>query len=164
MRKSWTRTINGSISRLLSGSNGSLVNKSGPFVGSEFAFEDFTSLELNKYSYKFIKVETYEGMACDVVERYPKYEHSGYTRQISWIDQETAQVRKVEFYNRCDALLKTLTLTEYKKYDDAYWRAHKLHMVNHQTGKSTDLIYEDYAFKTGLKEGDFVKGKLSRNR
>ena len=142
----------------------SSVNKSGPFVGSEFAFEDFTSLELNKYSYKFIKVETYEGMACDVVERYPNYEHSGYTRQISWIDQETAQVRKVEFYNRRDALLKTLTLTEYKKYDDAYWRAHKLHMVNHQTGKSTDLIYEDYAFKTGLKEGDFVKGKLSRNR
>ena len=27
----------------------SSVNKSGPFVGSEFAFEDFTALELNKY-------------------------------------------------------------------------------------------------------------------
>ena len=27
----------------------SSANKSGPFVGSEFAFEDFTSLELNKY-------------------------------------------------------------------------------------------------------------------
>ena len=28
----------------------SSVNKSGPFVGSEFAFEDFTALELNKYA------------------------------------------------------------------------------------------------------------------
>ncbi|MDQ6958902.1 MAG: outer membrane lipoprotein-sorting protein, partial [Mariprofundaceae bacterium] len=28
----------------------SSANKSGPFVGSEFAFEDFTSLELNKFT------------------------------------------------------------------------------------------------------------------
>ena len=142
----------------------SSVNKSGPFVGSEFAFEDFTSLELNKYSYKFLRTEEYGGMPCDVVERYPKYEHSGYTRQISWIDQTDHQVRKVEFYNRRDDLLKTLTLKDYKKYDEKYWRSHNLHMENHQTGKSTDLIYEGYEFKTGLEDGDFVKGKLTRNR
>ena len=29
----------------------SSVNKSGPFVGSEFAFEDLTASELNKYKY-----------------------------------------------------------------------------------------------------------------
>ena len=52
----------------------SSVNKSGPFVGSEFAFEDFTSLELNKYKYKYLKEEELNGMMCDVVERYPQYE------------------------------------------------------------------------------------------
>ncbi len=35
----------------------SSVNKSGPFVGSEFAFEDFTALELNKYTYKYLREE-----------------------------------------------------------------------------------------------------------
>ena len=35
----------------------SSANKSGPFVGSEFAFEDFTSLELNKYDYEWIREE-----------------------------------------------------------------------------------------------------------
>ncbi len=142
----------------------SSVNKSGPFVGSEFAFEDFTSLELNKYTYNYLRDEEYEGMLCDVVERYPRYEHSGYTRQISWVDQEVYQVRKVEFYNRRGDLLKTLFLNDYKKYETNYWRAHTLHMENHQTGKSTDLIYSDFIFNKGLKDRHFSKGVLKRIR
>ncbi len=37
-------------------------------------------------------------------------------------------------------------------------------MVNHQTGKKTDLIYDDYTFSAGLNENDFVKGALRRIR
>lgn len=142
----------------------SSVNKSGPFVGSEFAFEDFTALELNKYTYKYLREEEYNGMPTDVVERYPRYEHSGYTRQVSWIDQKDFQVRKVEFYDRRGDLLKTLVLEDYKQYEDKYWRSHKMLMVNHQTGKSTDLLYSDYVFKKGLRDRDFSKGVLKRLR
>ena len=139
------------------------VNKSGPFMGSEFAFEDFTSLELRKFNYKYVGEESYNGMPCDVVERFPRYEHSGYTKQIAWIDQDVYQIRKVEYYDRRGDPVKTLTLEEYKEYDGV-WRAHKMLMVNHKTGKSTDLIYSNYAFKNGLTENDFVKGVLSRLR
>jgi Outer membrane lipoprotein-sorting protein len=140
----------------------SSVNKSGPFVGSEFAFEDFTALELMKYSYKFLREESCGEFMCDVIERYPQYEYSGYTRQVSWVDQEVFQVRKVEFYDRRNELLKTLTLKNYQLYKDKYWRALEFSMVNHQTGKSTDLIYDDYVFGVGLRENDFVKGVLRR--
>lgn len=142
----------------------SSVNKSGPFVGSEFAFEDFTALELNKYNYKYIGEAPCGNLTCDVVERYPRYEHSGYTRQVSYIDQDIFQVRKVEFYDRKDALLKTLILEDYREYGDGIWRAHTLSMTNHLTGKSTDLIYSDYQFKTGLSDRDFQNGVLSRLR
>ncbi len=142
----------------------SSVNKSGPFVGSEFAFEDFTALELNKYEYKFLRAEACGGLACDVIERYPRYEHSGYTRQVSWVDQEVFQIRKVEFYDRRGDLLKTLALEDYRVYAGKYWRAHKMVMVNHQTGKSTDLVYGDYTFSVGLNDKDFVKGALRRIR
>ena len=142
----------------------SSVNKSGPFVGSEFAFEDFTSLELGKYDYKFIREEPCGDMTCDMVERYPKYEHSGYTKQISWIDQSEFQARKIEFYDRRGDLLKTLSFSEYKKYEDYIWRAHKLHMENAQTGKSTVLSYSNFQFKTGLAHNDFEKGVLTRVR
>ncbi len=142
----------------------SSANKSGPFVGSEFAFEDFTSLELNKFTYKYIGTEACGDIQCDVVERYPRYKHSGYTKQISWIDQKYYQVRKVDFYDRRGDLLKTLTLSDFQLYNDKFWRAKQLSMVNHQTKKATDLIYSDYQFKTGLKNNDFNKAVLKRIR
>lgn len=142
----------------------SSVNKSGPFVGSEFAFEDFTALELNKFHYKYLRTETLDDLTCDVIEAYPQYEHSGYTKQVSWIDQDIFQVRKIEFYDRRGDLLKTLTLAEYKSYEEKYWRPHQLFMTNHKTGKSTDLIYSGYTFQSGLGEKDFVKGVLRRIR
>jgi uncharacterized protein len=141
----------------------SSANKSGPFVGSEFAFEDFTALELNKYDYTWLRDEQYEGMQADVIERIPRYENSGYTRQVSWVDRDVYQVRKVEFYDRRGDLLKTLTLADYREYD-GIWRSHQMTMVNHQTGKSTDLIYSDYRFGVGLNDGNFVKGRLARLR
>lgn len=142
----------------------SSANKSGPFVGSEFAFEDFTSTELNKYDYKFVREEVVDGMMMDVVERTPLYDNSGYTRQISFIDQEVFQVRKIDFYDRKNSHLKTLTLRNYKEYEGGVWRAQLLIMNNHQTGKSTSLIYGNYKFKTGLADKDFVKGVLKRVR
>ena len=140
----------------------SSTNKSGPFVGSEFAFEDFTATELNKYSYKWLRNEPCGELTCDVIERYPRYENSGYTKQIAWVDQSVFQVRKLDFYDRKDTLLKTLELNDYREYESGIWRSHTFNMQNHQTGKSTELIYSDYEFKTGLSDNDFVKGVLKR--
>ncbi len=142
----------------------SSANKSGPFVGSEFAFEDFTATELNKYDYEFIREEQCGDLKCDVVARYPRYKNSGYTRQLAWVDQTDHQLRKVEFYDRRNALLKTLILKDYRLYQGQFWRSHRLEMVNHQTNKSTDLIYGEYQFSVGLNQNDFVKGRLSRLR
>jgi len=90
----------------------SSANKSGPFVGSELAFEDLTALELEKFDYEYLRSEPCGELTCDVVERYPRYEHSGYTRQVMWIDQDVSQIRKIEFYDRKNALLKTMTLDD----------------------------------------------------
>ncbi len=138
-------------------------NKSGPFVGSEFAFEDFTAIELNKFDYRYIGEEACGALVCDVIERLPRYENSGYTRQVSWVDQTDFQLRKVEFYDRRGDLLKVLELDDYRNYD-GIWRAHLLSMTNVQTNKQTDLVYSDYRFGVGLSENDFVKGRLSRLR
>ncbi len=141
----------------------SSANKSGPFVGSEFAFEDFTITELNKFTYAYVGEEELDGEMMDVVERFPRYEKSGYTKQKSWIDQTVYQARKLEFYDRRGELLKTLTLSDYREHDGV-WRAHKLSMVNHRTGKETDLVYGDFQFKTGLDKNDFQQGILTRLR
>ena len=66
----------------------SSANKSGPFVGSEFAYEDLASQEVNKYDYRFLREETCGDLECFVVTRFPRYENSGYTKQIVWWDQD----------------------------------------------------------------------------
>ena len=142
----------------------SSANKSGPFMGSEFAYEDISSQEIEKYKYKYLRDETIDGRPSFVVERYPQYKNSGYTRQVAWIDQETYRVAKVEFHDRKDSLLKTLTYHEYKQYLDQFWRAHRMEMVNHQTGKSTTLSWKDFSFRSGLTERDFDKNSLKRAR
>ena len=38
-------------------------NKSGPFMGSEFAYEDLSSQEIEKYSYKYVKDDQLDGKA-----------------------------------------------------------------------------------------------------
>jgi hypothetical protein len=56
-------------------------------MGSEFAYEDVTSQEVEKYSYKWIRDEDHDGEKCFVFERYPVYKNSGYTPQVVWLDQ-----------------------------------------------------------------------------
>ncbi len=142
----------------------SSVNKSGPFMGSEFAFEDLTSEELNKFDYRFLRSENCADLICDVVERVPRYAHSGYKRQIAWFDQDIHQLRKVEFYDRRNELSKVMTVEDYRQYQDKYWRAHNYSMINVKTNKSTDLVYSEYQFELGLNKHDFERSALRRIR
>jgi hypothetical protein len=139
-------------------------NKSGPFMGSEFAYEDIASQEVEKYTYRFLRDDIYDGMDVFVFERYPVDAKSGYTRQVIWLDKENYKERKIEFYDRKDVLLKTLVLTDYHQYLDQFWRAHDMYMENHQTGKSTRLLQTNYQFRTGLTDRDFDQNSLKRAR
>lgn len=139
-------------------------NKSGPFVGSEFAFEDFAAQELKKYRYRWLRDEPCGDLKCFVIEQRPLYEHSGYTREVVWYDKAEYRQQRIDFYDRKDALLKTLTFGDYRRHLGTYWRAHVMDMVNHQTGKKTRLVFESYEFQTDLTENDFTANTLKRVR
>ncbi|ABS63616.1 conserved hypothetical protein [Parvibaculum lavamentivorans DS-1] len=142
----------------------SSANKAGPFVGSEFAFEDLAAQEVGKFTYKWLRDEACGALTCHVVERVPAYEGSGYTRQIVWIDTTDYLLRKTDYYDRKESLLKTLEFGEYKSYLNGIWRPQTLEMANHETGKKTKLVWESYEFKTGLTGNDFSTASLERAR
>ncbi len=137
-------------------------NKSGPFMGSEFAYEDLASQEVEKYTYRYIKDDELNGEAMFLIERDPVDEYSGYRRQLVWIDQVEYRPMKIEFYDRKDSLLKTLIFKGYQQYLDRYWRAREMFMENHQTGKTTLLTWLQYEFQVGLTDSDFTKNSLKR--
>lgn len=140
-------------------------NRSGSFMGSEFSYEDIATQTVEKYSYRWLRDESLDGQECHVIERRPlDPKSSGYLRQIVWMDTEHLRMAKVDYYDRKDSLLKTLIFKDYRQYLDRFWRPHEMTMVNHQTGKSSQLLWSEYAFRQGLAENDFDPHSLTRIR
>ena len=139
-------------------------NQSGPFMGSEFAYEDLASQEVEKYTYTFLREEDLDGHPCSVIERDPVHPKSGYTRQVVWISKRIHRTMKTDYYDRKDRLLKTYLASDFEQFLDKHWRATSMSMVNHQTGKSTELKWSNLAFQTGLSDRDFDRNSLARAR
>lgn len=134
-------------------------NKSGPFVGSEFAYEDLSSQEIEKYTYKLIE----EKGNLVVVEQDPVDPKSGYTRRLVTYNKDKGfRFEKVAFYDRKNALLKTLIYSNYKLYKNKFWRAATFTMTNHQSNKETILEFSDYNFEVNLSDEDFTQVALQR--
>ena len=133
-------------------------------MGSEFAYEDISSQEIEKYTYSFVEEGVLNGVPTYLIERVPTDEKSGYTRQRAWYDQAEYRLQQIDFYDRKNSLLKTLTYHDYQQYVGQFWRADRMEMVNHQTGKSTTLAFSEYALQVGLNARDFDQSALQRAR
>lgn len=140
-------------------------NKSGPFMGSEFAYEDLSSQEVNKYTYQYIERTTVEDGKGHIIERYPVDPNSGYSKQVVWVDEQEWRIHKIEFYDRKGDLLKTLTYQDYKHYPNNKWRADKMLMDNHQNGKKTTLTWSNIKFnQKNVSKSSFNTSALKRAR
>jgi len=138
-------------------------NKSGPFMGSEFAFEDISSQEVEKFNHKYIGLVKVSGTVCHKIERYPVSKTSGYTKIIVFINQENLRPEMLSFYDRKGAKLKTLTYIGYQQYLEKYWRPNEMKMVNHLNGKETLLSFENYKFNNpNITEDSFTQNSLKR--
>jgi len=141
------------------------TNKSGPFVGSEFAYEDLSSQEIEKYTYKYLRQETFNGEACEVVLRDPVDVKSGYKHMHVWYNpSKNYRIEKIIFYDRKGAKFKTLLYKNYSLYKDAYYYPGLLDMENHQSKKRTSIEFKKYNFNTVLSDADFNQAKLRNAR
>lgn len=139
-------------------------NKSGLFMGSELAFEDMSSFELDKYQYKYLRDEPCGDLQCFVSEWIPVYEYTGYSRLEVWHDQSEYRVQRIEFFDLAGEHLKTLLMSDYQLFDGRFWRPMHSRMSNHETGKVTLLNYTSIAFGLGLTPRDFDQNSLKRAR
>ncbi|MCU7920702.1 MAG: outer membrane lipoprotein-sorting protein [Candidatus Thiodiazotropha sp. (ex Dulcina madagascariensis)] len=142
----------------------SSANQSGPFVGSEFAYEDIGSQEPEKYTYRYLDQGVHEDNPCHLIERFPVNPDSGYSKQVVWVEVERMIPWRIDYYDRKGELLKTLKNSGYQLYQQRFWRPDRKEMVNYQAGKSTLIEYSDYAFSTNLSDQDLSVSALKRSR
>lgn len=140
-------------------------NRTGKFVSSEFSYEDLGAEEINDNTYKWVEDVACPGeetLTCAKIEITPKNKKSGYSKRISYVDMEEYRTYRLEFYNRRGDLEKNLTFSDYREYLGSYWRAHVMDMQNVQTGKSTTLQWDSYAFQTGMNANVFEPKSLPK--
>jgi len=138
-------------------------SKSDAFMGSEFSYEDIVAQPIEKYHYRWLRDEPHKGKLCFVIESIPvDIRYSGYSRRVSWLDQAHDFTYKTDFYDRNGHLLKTLTFEHQQFYLNTFWRPDAMTVINHQNGKKTRMLWQDYQFQTGLTDEDFSQRTLQR--
>jgi hypothetical protein len=130
-------------------------------MGSEFAYEDISSQEVDNFTYRYAGEDLIEGTAVEVVERFPAAEGSGYSRQRVYLDRATVLPLRIEYFDRRGAHVKTLTLGGYEQHGHC-WRAGIMTMENLRTSAVTRLEWSDFRFDIGLSERSFTADALGR--
>lgn len=145
----------------------SVVNDATPFMGTEFAFEDLGTQrpeEVLSFDYNYLHDEACGEQQCFVMERVPLNPYSGYSKQRVWIDKDHYRVQKIDYYDKQDRFLKTLTYESYQQFEGRYWRPGTMLMTNHLNGRKTLVEWSKYRFGNGYRSSDFKPGSLDRIR
>ena len=140
----------------------SSTNKKTPFVGSQFSYEDLSSQEKEKYQNQYLGDANCDDIACYQVKRVPKYNNSGYSHLISYVDKDKHRFVKIDYFNKSDKLLKTQYLSDYKLYDNKFLVASTLKMTDYKTDKTTIMKWKNIKLKNALSESKFTKNILKR--
>lgn len=120
-------------------------NRSGAFVGSDFAYEDLSSFEVEKYSYASAESTSLGGKKAIAVDYAPRYSGTGYTKLRAYLDPGNYQPVQIEYFNRRGEKAKTLQMSDYKSYGGgATWRAHRLVMTDQRSGSSTQIDFSPF--------------------
>lgn len=140
-------------------------DKSGSFVGSEFSYQDLSPLQLEKYTYEFLREDVLDAVACFVVARISTQDNYQYATEHFWFDQQAYRVLRVDYFDHSGFQVKQLRARDFRLYQDRFWKAGRMLMSNLRNRKSTELVWQDFAFNVGLDgTRDFSVNSLRRAR
>ncbi|HXR46969.1 MAG TPA: outer membrane lipoprotein-sorting protein [Candidatus Limnocylindrales bacterium] len=115
--------------------------RSASFAGSDFSVDDLCLEFFHWPRQKILKHEMRRGRACQVLESTsPNPSPNGYSRVVSWIDNETLGIVQAEAYDAKEKLLKEFYPKSFKKVN-GQWELQEMEIRNDQTGSRTRLEF-----------------------
>jgi len=135
--------------------------RTGSFLGSEFTYEDMLRpWGVEKYNWNYLRDLKVGSNDTWLVERFPKDKHSGYSKQVAWIDKKYVAPLRVDYYDRKGSLLKSARFKEYKLYNGKWWRPDRIEMTNHQTGKKSTFVWKSRTLGKAFSDSEFSPESL----
>lgn len=113
-----------------------------PFAGSDFWLSDL-GLEFLHWPVQLLtRREMKRSNACSVLEsRNPSPTPGGYSRIVSWVDNDTGGILLAKAYDGKGRLLKEFWPEDFEKVDGEY-QLKKMVMENAETGSNTSLTFD----------------------
>ena len=113
-----------------------------PFANSDFWVADLGLEFFHWPDQKILKHEMRRGQPCKVLESInPAPSTNGYSRVVSWIDNESGGIVHAEAYDANGGLLKEFDPKSFKKVD-GQWQLQDMEIRNAQTGSRTRLEFD----------------------
>jgi outer membrane lipoprotein-sorting protein len=137
------------------------------FMGTDFSYQDLEILgEIQGWTEEeapstLVGEEQIAGSPCHVIRLQPKQEGMRYGRIQLWLDRDKLVTRRMDFFDKDDAAVKSLTL---ERIEDVgrFPTPHVLEMRNLKTGSRTRLEVSDVKYDAGLSDELFTQRYLER--
>ncbi len=132
--------------------------KTQRFMNTEFSYEDLESFNQTDEQYFIEGEENIDDIHCYIVEVIC-HTQTQYKRRLVWIDSNNWLLRRIDFYDKNNKLLKVLTISEYQNIKN-YNFPTKLIMKNIQTGCHTIMDVSGIKYNIDLSDDYFTKDSL----
>ena len=142
-------------------------NRSDTWMGTDFAYEDMSEPNVERYEYRYLDDERIDGVDYKVIEALPSDEKlqkdSGYSKTISWVDPVREVALKTDFYDREGVLAKRLQNSQLETVGGRHrWKVWE--MSDLKRGHRTVLTFEERKINQGLDDSLFTVRFLERGR
>lgn len=136
--------------------------RSEPFAGSDFTYEDIAERTLDDFTYKLVSEdEVMQGHRTYKIEATPVApDRSQYKYVYFWVGQDVPLILAAEMYDQNGKKVREFHASGLRKVD-GIWGARRLEMISPMENTRTVLTIDDAQFNTGLNEKLFTPEALA---
>ena len=135
-------------------------DKRSSFVGSDFSYEDVSGRAVEEDNHTLLREEKYAGKEVYVLKSVPKDEKSAdFGYKVSWVDKGSFVLWKEEYYDKRGSLSRVFTADEVKTIQGFPTTVRRT-MKNVQTGRRTEVTYEEVKYNLALADSLFSERSL----
>ena len=138
------------------------------FLGTDLTFDEIRNdnrVTLADWKFRWLAREEVDGASCEVIEGTAASEQVarelGYSRARWCIDERILIARRIQYWDRTGALLKTLANRE-PGLIDGVWSAARIEVSNHKTGHRTVLQFERSRFDGQVPDALLTQQQMER--
>jgi outer membrane lipoprotein-sorting protein len=134
------------------------------FMSSEFSNADMSSPALSDFSFKYINTDRSGDQW--VIESIPasddKADEYGFSRRISYIDKDSYQTKKMEFYGFDNHLFKVIEIRDVILLRDGKYMIRDMAASNLLNGRKSEIVFSYLSEGTDIDDSVFTLRNLER--